>query len=98
MEKAVLDLRFGGSELKIYVDRPLIDTITLANISNIQPAYTLTINGQTYTVGNGLAVTGNNITWAVDFGTFDAGITEGILKADTTVAAHYFECKIIVVR
>jgi len=63
---------------------------------NLDTGYTITIAGQTYTVGSGitLVTSPNTINWAFDFTGLSSGTYQGKIESDNLVLGVHFERKL----
>ena len=90
---AKLDVR-QNNKIEYFVDNGVSDVLTIAGFTSLDSGYTLAIGNETYTVGNGLTLGANSISWAVDTTTFGVGVHNGTLVSDSSVAGVYFKCQI----
>ncbi len=96
MSDTIYDLTQGGLTT-IKAEMGQIGSFYWAGFPALDTGYTLTINGQTYTVGSGITLTTspqNTITWGFDFTTFTAGVYYGQITSDSKDLGVYFKRKI----
>ena len=91
----ILDLRNIG-DFDVWIDTlepaPTIHTVRLTNLGAIAGTHTLTLGSNTYTLGSGLAISGNDLLWTFDRNDFTAAKTVGKLENNSTT--NYYRLKV----